>query len=236
MSDTPNAHYLRVAAAYVRGRALQSADLDLPDRLAAPPLDSLSPADLAELCQLGLDAGLRLDRYKRSNVLPRVHKVIGALEGIRPEGLLDIGSGRGAFLWPLVERFPRLPVTSIDAGQARAAQLEAVMRGGLPKFSARRMDAAALDFADRQFDVVTALEVLEHIPAVEQAVCEIGRVARRFVIASAPSKPDHNPEHIHLLTEPEFRRLFAAAGVEHVTFDYVLNHRIAIARLGRGRA
>lgn len=236
MAASVSTHYLKFAAAYVRGRRIQSPDFDLPERLTAPPLDALSTVEMAEIGQIGLDAGLRLDRYKRANILPRVQKVLGTLQGIRPESLLDIGGGRGAFLWPFLDRFPGVPVTSIDFGEARAAQLEAVALGGLANFSAHRMDATRLDFADGQFDVVTALEVLEHIPAVETAVCEVCRAARRFVIASAPSKEDSNPEHIHLLAEPIFRELFAAAGVEHVTFEYVLNHRIAIARISRGRA
>jgi hypothetical protein len=32
--------------------------------------------------------------------LPRVRKVLGVLRGVHPANLLDVGSGRGAFLWP----------------------------------------------------------------------------------------------------------------------------------------
>src|SRR5207247_7873978 len=111
-------------------------DFDLPESLRIGILDTLSSDELAEIYEIGYTAGLKLDRYKRSSILPRVQKVLGALQGIQPVSLLDIGSGRGAFLWPLLDRFPDLPVTSIDASDRRATQLQAVSLGGLQTLSA----------------------------------------------------------------------------------------------------
>ena len=53
---------------------------------------------------------------------------------------------------------------------------------------------------DHSVDIVTLLEVLEHIPDVEKAVAAV-RMARKYVVVSVPSKEDNNPEHIHLLTK-----------------------------------
>ena len=44
---------------------------------------------------MGKAAGLRIHRFKRSGVLPRVQRIIGFLHAIRPDSLLNIGSGRG---------------------------------------------------------------------------------------------------------------------------------------------
>jgi ubiquinone/menaquinone biosynthesis C-methylase UbiE len=93
------------------------------------------------------------------------------------------------------------------------------------------MDATDLTFNDNSFDLTTLLEVLEHIPSAEQAVAESVRVSRRFVIVSVPSKPDDNPQHIHLLDEATLRRWFAAAGVERVNFDYAPGHLMAVAKV-----
>ncbi len=60
---------------------------------------------------------------------------------------------------------------------------------------------------------------------------EAVRVARRFVVASTPSKPDDNPEHIQLFDGARLERLFLDAGAASVSIDYVLNHIIAVARL-----
>ncbi|MBN1430802.1 MAG: class I SAM-dependent methyltransferase [Anaerolineae bacterium] len=223
--------YLSFAAAYVRGYHRRSPAFDLPAPLREKPLEVLSIGELEQIYAVGREAGLKLHRYKRSNILPRVQKVLGMLRGIQPIDLLDIGSGRGAFLWPLMDSLPDLPVTAIDACTQRAEQLQMVETGGLERLSAHQMDATALDFEDGLFDVVTALEVLEHIPQTWAAINEIVRVARRFVIVSAPSKKDNNPEHIHTFTQASIIEMFAGAGVDQVKFDYVHNHMIAMAVL-----
>ena len=38
----------------------------------------------------------------------------GEGRGLAPASLLDVGSGRGAFLWPLLEAFPGLPVIAVE--------------------------------------------------------------------------------------------------------------------------
>lgn len=205
-------HYYReLAAAFVRGR--------LGDE----------PGDADALIRRGRTAGLKLHKFKRSTELPRVRKVIGILRAIAPDRLLDIGSGRGTFLWPLVDAFPTLAVTAVDHSARRAADLAAVARGGIARLQSVQMDAHALAFADDSFDVVTLLEVLEHLDDPARAAAEALRVARRFVVASVPSKPDDNPEHIHLFDARALERLFA--GATRVQCDYVLNHIVMVARV-----
>jgi SAM-dependent methyltransferase len=219
--------FQRLAAAYVRGRLGTSRD----DGLFTRPLDALADDELEAAIRVGVDAGLRLHRFKRSMELPRVRRVLGILRGMQPENLLDVGSGRGVFLWPLLDAFPALPVTALDLLDFRVADLRAVRDGGVTTLTAVRGDATALPFADRSFDGVTLLEVLEHIPDFERALAEVCRVARRFVVLSVPSKPDNNPEHIHLFDGATLTALLERAGAAHVSVEYVLSHLIALARL-----
>ena len=212
--DLDRRYYLDIAAAFVRGR-----------QPAAPPL----PA--AALLHHGLEAGLRLHKFKRTDSLPRVRRVLGILRGLAPADLLDVGSGRGAFLWPLLDALPWLPVLAIDLKPQRVADLHAVRAGGIERLTAARMDATRLALAGKCVDVVTFLEVLEHIPDAPRALAEAVRVARRFVVVSVPSKEDDNPEHIHLFDRPGLETLFRKAGAPRVRFDAVLNHLIAIATL-----
>ena len=80
--------------------------------------------------------------------------------------------------------------------------------------------------------MVTLLEVLEHIPAVEQAVLNAVRLAERYIVVSVPSKPDNNPEHIHLLTKEKLTALFGAVGVTKLHFDGVNGHLFMTASKG----
>jgi ubiquinone/menaquinone biosynthesis C-methylase UbiE len=176
----------------------------------------------------GLKAGLRLHKFKQNTELPRVRRVIGLLRGLAPESLLDIGSGRGTFLWPMLAGFAELEVTAIDTNEQRVTDIEAVRQGGIARVRAIRADVQKLDFPDDAYDGVTMLEVLEHLPQPEVGLREVFRVARRFVIASVPSVPDDNPEHLHLFTVEQLRRMAANAGCGRVSIEHVLNHRILI--------
>lgn len=214
--DFAERHYVQFAAAFCRGR------LGLP----------ASSADDAAI-RAGAAAGLKLHKFKRSMELPRVRAVLGVIKGIGPSELLDIGSGRGVFVWPLLAAFPELPVTCVDAEERRASDLAALAAGGLARLSAHCADACALPFEACSFDVVTALEVLEYIEDVERAAGEILRVARRFVVVSVPSKPDDNPEHLRLFDRESLTRLLERHGAASVRIDYVLSHLIAVVAVER---
>lgn len=202
-----------LAAAYVRGSVP-----DLPEGL-----------ETSEILRRGEACGLRLNRYKDTSGLPRVRAVLGAIRGIGPESILDIGSGRGVFLWPLLDAFPHLAVTAVEPDDRRRGHLEAVRDGGVGRLTVADADASRLPFTDASFDVVTILEVLEHqthpLPLAREAV----RVARRSVIASVPLHPDDNPEHVQLFTATTLRDLLAAAGARSVRIDHVPGHIVAVA-------
>lgn len=211
-------YYTAMATAFVRGR--------LPD---APDLPAL------ELIEYGRAQGLRVHKFKRTLTLPRVRKVLGLLQAIQPSELLDIGSGRGVFLWPMLDTFPTLAVTALDQSPQRVLDLEAVQLGGIERLTAIAGDVTALDMADEAFDVVTILEVLEHLEHPIRGATEVLRVAKRFVIASVPSQPDDNPEHLHLFNAETLTQLFHDAADSlgctiNVKCEYVLNHIIALVR------
>lgn len=214
VAELADRYFVELAAAFVRGRRADAPDL---------------PA--AELVAWGRDAGVRVHKFKRNAELPRVHRVLGMLRGLAPQSLLDIGSGRGTFLWPLLDAFPDLRVTAVDLDPVRARDLCAVRDGGVERLHVIEADVTALDVPQRSVDGVTLLEVLEHIPDPAAAAARALRAARSFAIVSVPSKEDDNPEHIHLFDTGSLTRLLREAGAASVRVEHVLNHMIALARM-----
>ncbi|MDE5685667.1 MAG: class I SAM-dependent methyltransferase, partial [Paramuribaculum sp.] len=78
---------------------------------------------------------MKLHYFKAKEDLPRVQVVLGFLQGVVAGGqcgsLLDVGSGRGVFLFPLLREFPDLEVTSVDILEHRVELLDCVSRGGV---------------------------------------------------------------------------------------------------------
>ena len=224
--------YAPLAAAAVRGHAIREG-LPLPPALGEKPLGALMDEDMEALLDLGRAWGVKLYRFKRGHeTLPRVKQILGFLRGVQPESLLDVGSGRGVFLFPFLDAFPGVPVTCLDLLDHRVAFLEDIRRGGVDRLTALRADVCTCLLPEKSADVVTMLEVLEHIPDVQAAVTAAVRIARRYVAVTVPSKEDDNPEHIHLLTKQVLTELFRNAGCDRLHFGGVPGHLILIAAIG----
>ena len=206
-----NECYDRLLTAYLRGIGCQTA--------AGGP-DAYS---------VGKAAGLKVHYFKRSALLPRVGLVLGFLRGIEFDSLLDVGSGRGAFLWPFLDEFPDKETHVVDLLPQRVALHRAVAAGGTFNLHVHEGDVRSLALQDKSVDVVTLLEVLEHIPDVAGAVRNAVRMARRHVVVTVPSQRDDNPEHIHLLTKERLRELFGAAGCGKLNFGGVPGHTFMVA-------
>ena len=163
-----------------------------------------------------------------------MQKVLGFLHGISFESLLDVGSGRGAFLLPFMDSFPHVRVTALEVLEKRIDLLSDISRGGVGTLSVLPIDICDADaevIPDKSQDVVTMLEVLEHIGNVRGAVKNAVRIAKKYIVLTVPSNKDDNPEHIHLFTEETLRSYFSEAGVTRIKFDRVPCHIFMIARL-----
>lgn len=91
--------------------------------------------------------------------------------GAGPLDVLDFGCGTGAFL-PYLERFGR--VQAVDGDEDAVAFCHQRGRKEVLTVPAR----AALPFADATFDLVTTLDVIEHIDDDVAALRELHRVMR----------------------------------------------------------
>lgn len=224
-------YYKRLAAAWLRGKAERTG---LPaiekEELFDRKLSELTEQEVEEILSAGRQAEEKLYAFKNTyHDMPRVKRVLGFLKSIQFDSLLDVGSGRGVFLFPFLEEFPWVQVTSADILPRRVEFLQNLSQGGVTQLCALEGDICTLPLQDKSMDVVTMLEVLEHIPDVGEAVKAAVRIAKQYVVVTVPSKPDNNPEHIHLLTKQVLSGLFEEAGCTRLHFDGVPGHLFMVA-------
>ena len=224
---------MKYAVAAVRGYMKRMGKAEEMDTaILNKPLCRLTDEEQQELIALGEKAGMKLYHFKNSDrQLPRVSKVLGFLKGVCCDSLLDVGSVRGAFLMPFLDEFPYVQVRSIDILEKRIDLLSDLSNGGIDQLSVKSADLCDQPYSDKSVDVVTLLEVLEHIPDVEKAIRSAVNMARKYVVVTVPSKEDDNPEHIHLLTKEKLTAYFSACGVKKLSFDGVPGHLFMIAKV-----
>ena len=219
-----------IMCAYIRGYIISNNIIGY-EELISKELIELSLEDIVLLESIGKNLGLKLYYFKEKENLARVNIVLGFLKSVYPESLLDVGSGRGVFLFPLLKEFPYLNISSIDILDRRVELLNYIRIGGISNLNVFKANICDADILDKSYDIVTLLEVLEHIPNVLDAVKNACRIAKKFVLVTVPSKEDDNPEHIHLLTKEKLTTLFNSCGVTNLKFGGVHGHLYLVARV-----
>jgi SAM-dependent methyltransferase len=141
----------------------------------------------------GVVTGNTYDKYGSSNPLVRrlmagFERDLDGLLGLAdPGSLLDVGCGEGVLVERWARRLEGRRVVGIDLEedsiQAGWAQRQA------PNLEYRVQRAEDLPFADGEFALASAIEVLEHVPDPAHTLAEMARCAERHLLVSVPREP-----------------------------------------------
>lgn len=173
--------------------------------------------------------------------------IVGPVKGT----VVDVGIGEGLCLERLLasaEAAGHLdPGTRVVGVEYRHDKAKAACR--LDPVAVTVGDAGMLPFPDRAADLVTCIEVLEHLPAVPQAVAELARICGDRCIVSVPYEPwfrlgnlgrgknigrlGNDPEHLHAFTPGKLRKALEVSFGE-VAVTPVFPWLVAEARQPRG--
>jgi 2-polyprenyl-3-methyl-5-hydroxy-6-metoxy-1,4-benzoquinol methylase len=137
--------------------------------------------------------GNTFDKYGSTN--PVVKRLMGGFHRTldelwhraAPRSVLDVGCGEGVLTVEWAERLGVGRVVGIDLDDPKLrAEWD---RRSRPNLEFRAEEATSLSFADDEFDLACAIEVLEHVPEPEATVAEMARVARAHLLVSVPREP-----------------------------------------------
>jgi 2-polyprenyl-3-methyl-5-hydroxy-6-metoxy-1,4-benzoquinol methylase len=179
----------------------------------------------------GTVTGNTYDKYGSNN--PVVKRLMAGFERTldelfvraAPRSVLDVGCGEGVLTHQWAPRVERIVGIDLEdpAIQAEWAKRQA------PNLSYRVMKAESLPFEEGEFDLATAIEVLEHVPDPEHTVAQMARVARGgHLLVSVPREPlwrglnmargaylrdlGNTPGHVNHWSKQGFVRLLARHG------------------------
>ena len=145
------------------------------------------------LSEEGVITGNTYDKYGSNN--PLVRRMMSGFERdldelfgrSDPSSLLDVGCGEGVLVHQWAQRLAERRVVGIDLEepsiQAGWSERQA------PNLEYRVMRAENLPFSKDEFDLVSAIEVLEHVPDPEHTLAEMARCAQRHLLVSVPREP-----------------------------------------------
>ena len=101
--------------------------------------------------------------------------------------MLDVGCGEGVLTAEWAERLGDRRVVGIDLDDPKLRDEWATR--SRPNLEFRAEEATRLTFSDDEFDMASAIEVLEHVPEPESTLAEMARVSRRWLLVSVPREP-----------------------------------------------
>ena len=104
-----------------------------------------------------------------------------------PASVLDVGCGEGVLTEQWADRIAPGRIVGIDLDDPKLAAEWAERRR--PNLTFAAMEVEQLQFADGEFELVAATEVLEHVIDPRRALAEMARAARRHLLVSVPHEP-----------------------------------------------
>ncbi len=137
--------------------------------------------------------GNTFDKYGSTN--PLVRRLMAGFQATldelfdqaAPQSVLDVGCGEGILTATWAQRLGSGRVVGVDLEDPKLrAEWAARERANL------RFESVAsreLPFADGEFELVAAVEALEHISDPEHTLSEMSRVASSHLLVSVPSEP-----------------------------------------------
>jgi 2-polyprenyl-3-methyl-5-hydroxy-6-metoxy-1,4-benzoquinol methylase len=173
------------------------------------------------------------EKYADGNPITRallrrfLTEIDATVQQLAPSTVLDVGCGEGVVTERMAVLLPDAEVVGLDAEDERlAAEWGRRRRENL---TFRVGSGYELPYGPKEFDLVCAMEVLEHVERPEVLLGEMARVARRALLVSVPREPLWRISH--LLAGRNVRSLGNTPG--HINHWSSSDFAALVSRFGR---
>jgi ubiquinone/menaquinone biosynthesis C-methylase UbiE len=137
--------------------------------------------------------GNTFDKYGSTN--PVVKRLMNGFETnleelfskAAPTSILDVGCGEGVLTEQWADQINGGRIVGVDLDDEKLKAEWAKRQR--PNLEYVTVEAGNLPYADGEFDLATAIEVLEHVPDPEHTVAEMARCASGHLLVSVPREP-----------------------------------------------
>ena len=141
----------------------------------------------------GTVTGNTYDKYGSTN--PVVRRLMGGFhasldelwDGAAPTSVLDVGCGEGVLTHEWAQKLSGGRIVGIDLDDPQLHELWKTRTA--PNLEYQVMKAENMPFADGEFDMASAIEVLEHVPDPSVTLSEMARCSSRWLLVSVPREP-----------------------------------------------
>jgi 2-polyprenyl-3-methyl-5-hydroxy-6-metoxy-1,4-benzoquinol methylase len=183
-----------------------------------------------------MSKSLTTDNFEKHSVKPAFKKLqflqrflidnfykvlLDEVKRLKPATILDAGCGEGITLQKLKDAKIGKKLEGFDALD-RAIKIGKKLH---PQLSIKKGNIYQIQSRDDAYDVVICSEVLEHLERPEEALKELVRVSKRYIVVSVPNEPlfmlgnflrgknvkrwGNDPEHIQHWTNRKFAEFVA---------------------------
>lgn len=172
------------------------------------------------------------EKHTTKNPIQRflINRYFAKLQKLFPKNInnvLDVGCGEGFLLnyLPPLQNYVGIDTNESSLFIAENSKSYILNSGKIQNIKFQKEDVYHLSFGNESFDLVTCLEVLEHLETYEKALSEIKRVAKKWVVLSVPHEPwfqlsnflrgkylknfGNHPGHINRWNSSQFRQLIS---------------------------
>jgi ubiquinone/menaquinone biosynthesis C-methylase UbiE len=131
------------------------------------------------------------DKYGSKNIIEKYlvkryqRNLKELLSSVTPESILDVGCGEGFITDQLYRVTGNERIFGLEFGKEILLKAEK----DYPHISFKHGSAYDIPFGDNSFDLVAALELLEHLDEPARALKEIKRVTKKWFLLSIPLEP-----------------------------------------------